>query len=194
MTGLRATTFYDLECNKWLPADPVYSHYMKVLIFRHGKAEDRAGLLSLRRDAARKLTDAGRRDTRKAATGMYRIAPAITVLATSPLTRARETAEIVAKVFDGIAPVELEALSPGGPAGAVIEWLATQPQDATVAVVGHEPDLGQLAGLLLTGREQSFLLLKKAGACLIEFDDKVKAGAGRLAWHLLPSQLRRLAK
>jgi phosphohistidine phosphatase len=168
---------------------------MKLLIIRHGKAEDRSpGLPGARRDAVRPLTDAGRRDTRKAAKGLARIAPAITVLATSPLTRAKETAEIVGKVFGAPEALELEPLAPGGSPKAVIEWLAQYDDGATVALVGHEPDLSRLAAVLLTGRDDTFVVLRKAGACLIECEGRPKAGAGALAWLLAPTQLRRLAK
>ena len=70
---------------------------MRLLIIRHGKAEERSGSLTHRhQDAERRLTDAGRKDMRKAAKGLREIAPKIDVLATSPLVRARETADIIA--------------------------------------------------------------------------------------------------
>jgi len=167
---------------------------MRVLIIRHGRAEDRPSSPgALKHDAARRLTPSGRKDMRQVARGLHRIAPAIDVLAASPLVRAGETAEIVGRVFDGAEPIELQALAPGGAPKALLKWLAQQPSDATVALVGHEPDLSRLAGLLLAGRGESFLDLKKGAACLVEFDGRPKPGAGRLLWALAPGQLRRLA-
>lgn len=166
---------------------------MRVLIIRHGRAEDRASSPGASKDdAARRLTPGGRRDMRAAAKGLRRIAPAIEVLAASPLVRAKETAAIVGRVFDGAEPIELQALAPGGAPTALLKWLAQQPPDATVALVGHEPDLSRLAGLLLAGRGESFLDLKKGAACLVEFDGRPKPGAGRLLWALAPGQLRKL--
>jgi phosphohistidine phosphatase len=167
---------------------------MRLLIIRHGKAEEPRGLgLARARDAARRLTAAGRRDTRRAAMGLARIAPAPDVLASSPLPRAFETAEIVAHALRCEPPLALAALAPGGSRSKVCDWLAAQPADATAAIVGHEPDLGRLAGWLLASRASSLIVLKKAGACLIEFDGRARAGTGTLAWLLAPAQLRRLA-
>jgi phosphohistidine phosphatase len=59
-------------------------------------------------------------------------------------------------------------------------------------LVGHEPDLSQWAGWALTGRSQSLLALKKAGACLLEFEGRPEARKGRLLWLLTAGQLRKL--
>jgi phosphohistidine phosphatase len=166
---------------------------MKVLIIRHGKAEDRPLLsLSAKKDAARALTATGRREMRKAAKGLRKLAPDIDVLAASPLVRARETAEIVAKVFGVNEIVEQSLLSPGADASALLHWLKQQPPDNTVALVGHEPDLGHLASWLLSGNGSSFVTLRKGACALIEFDGKPAAGRGVLAWLLQPGQLRKL--
>src|SRR5688572_30200435 len=79
----------------------LYTELMKVLLIRHGKAEEHnlVSSLSPKKDAQRALTETGRRDMRKAAKGLRKLAPDISIIATSPLLRARETAEIVAKVF-----------------------------------------------------------------------------------------------
>lgn len=69
---------------------------MKILLIRHGKAEERPLLsLSAKKDALRALTESGRREFRKAAKGLRKLAPDIDVLAASPLVRAQETAAIV---------------------------------------------------------------------------------------------------
>ena len=62
----------------------------------------------------------------------------------------------------------------------------------TVALVGHEPDLGKLAGTLVFGAP-SALPLKKAGACAIQFEGAARPGAGRMVWLLTPRLLRRQA-
>src|SRR5437762_3410272 len=61
------------------------------------------------------------------------------------------------------------------------------------ALVGHEPDLGKLAGSLVFGAPRA-LPLKKAGACAIDFAGPVEAGAGQLAWFMSPKQLRALSR
>ena len=167
---------------------------MKILLIRHGTAEDRGTFeWSAKKDAARALTQSGRRDMRKAAKGLRKVAPDIDVLATSPLVRARETAEIVGKVFGVDDLAEQPLLAPGGDADALLTWLHTQPTDAAVALVGHEPDLSRFAGFLLARAHASFVALKKGGSALIEFDDTPAAGRGVLAWLLQPGHLRKLS-
>ena len=166
---------------------------MNLLIIRHAKAEEGSGsFLGRERDTERRLTDAGRKSMRKAATGLREIAPSIDLLATSPLARARETAEIVAKAFDKADVTELALLAPKGDKQALIDWLGGQPANATIAVVGHEPDLSSLAGLLIDGNGGSRLTLKKGACCLIEFSDSPSAGNGTLLWLLQPGQLRKI--
>ena len=165
---------------------------MQVLIIRHAKAGQR-GLLGFlgKKDAARPLTDAGRKDMRKAAKGLQTLVPEIDVLATSPLVRARETADIVSRCYDDIAVMELAPLAPGGSKEDVLAWLRDQKPSATVALVGHEPDLGILASWLLSGGTESFLSLKKGAACLIEMTEKPTPGSGRLEWLMSPATLRK---
>jgi phosphohistidine phosphatase len=162
---------------------------MLVLVIRHGRAEE--GRL-LKRDAQRRLTDDGRKDMRKAAKGLKALVPQLDVLATSPLVRAHETAEIVAEVFGAPAPTILKCLAPGSSAAAVLDWLTDQSPHDTVALIGHEPDLSNWVGYALTGRVHSLIELKKGAACLVEFAHSPRAGEGRLLWALTPKQLRRL--
>ncbi|MBI3899826.1 MAG: phosphohistidine phosphatase SixA [Gammaproteobacteria bacterium] len=166
---------------------------MKLLLIRHAKAEERAfSLFSTDNDAARRLSDEGRKSMRKYAKGLRQIVPTIDVLATSPLLRAHETAEIVADAFACDALIEVPALAPSGSAAEVVEWLKQQAPGVTVVLVGHEPNLGSLVDWLLTGRETGFIDFKKGGACLIEFPARAAPGTGKLQWLAPPSLLRRL--
>jgi phosphohistidine phosphatase len=165
---------------------------MQLLIIRHAHAEDRSGPFSGKRDADRRLTDAGRKQMRKTAKGLREIAPAIDVLAASPLVRARETAEIVAKSFGVRETTELALLAPDGDHEALIAWLSEQPADATVALVGHEPHLSSFASRLIGAGDGSALALKKGASALIEFHDRPRTGNGTLLWLLQPRQLRKI--
>lgn len=167
---------------------------MKLLLIRHAKAEPRSLLGLLRKhDARRPLTADGRKDMAKVAKGLKRLVPTLDVLASSPVIRARETAEILAQRFEHDDIVEIAALSPGSEPRALVEWLCGQSKDATVALVGHEPDLGNFASYLLAGNRQSFLQFKKGGACLVDVADGPAAGGGQLEWLLPPGTLRKLA-
>jgi phosphohistidine phosphatase len=165
---------------------------MDLLIIRHGIAEDRDHWAHTGRpDAERPLTEEGRRRMRRAARGLRQLVGSVDVLAASPLARAAETAEILARQL-GRGVETVPQLAPEHPVDDLLPWLRGQDDEALVAVVGHEPHLGFLAGWLLTGRHESFVALKKGGACLLEFDDPPGAGEGVLRWLLAPGQLRAL--
>jgi phosphohistidine phosphatase len=169
---------------------------LHVLVIRHAVAEERWAFAkrSGEPDAQRPLTKPGRRKMRRAARGLARVVPELTVLAASPLTRAAQTAEIVAERYGGMRTVTVAPLAPGKPAGALLTWLGEQHEGAVVAIVGHEPDLGQFVSWALTGLRESFVPLKKGAACLLEFPGEVRPGRARLLWLLKPSQLRAIGE
>ncbi|HXH03714.1 MAG TPA: phosphohistidine phosphatase SixA [Candidatus Competibacteraceae bacterium] len=166
---------------------------MQLLLIRHGIAEDaelfaRAG----GRDEDRPLTEAGLRKMRRIAQGLSLQAEDLERLYASRLVRARQTAELVAAAYGGLPIEERAELSPYGELPPLLDWLATLPPQGVVAVVGHEPQLSRLCGLLLCGEAHSLLRLKKGAAVLIDFPAAPAAGAGVLHWALTPRQLRAL--
>ena len=173
---------------------------MNLLVIRHAIAEDKeAFAASGRSDEQRPLTEAGRSKMRRAADGLRLVCPRVAVLASSPLLRARETADIVAPIFR-IARVEIvDALRPERAFEEFMVWLRHRvpPNEAndqaTVAVVGHEPHLSGLVTWLMTSGTQSRIELKKGGTCLLRFGRTPSDGAAILRWALTPSQLRSLA-
>jgi phosphohistidine phosphatase len=162
---------------------------MDLLIIRHAIAADPADHED---DAARPLTPEGIKKMRQAAKGLRRSVPSIDLLATSPLTRAVETAEIVSAVYGGPAPVLAPALAPGHAPAAVAQWLGTERRQGVVAVVGHEPGLSHMASWFLAGSDRSFIELKKGAVCFLSFSGPIAAGSATLLWALAPSQLREL--
>jgi len=166
---------------------------MDLLVIRHGIAEDRdAFAASGTDDALRPLTDEGRRKMRQVARGLTTLVPALDLLASSPLVRARQTADLLAKAYSGLPVTEITQLEPDQPPEAFAEWLRGQSRRGAVAAVGHEPLLGCIVSLFLAERAQSFIELKKGGACLVGFPDRVEPGAGVLRWALTPGALRDL--
>ena len=132
---------------------------MDLLVIRHGIAEDReAFAASGKDDAQRPLTDEGRRKMRQAARGLTAVVPALDVLASSPLVRARQTADLVAKAYSGLPVTEITQLQPDQPPEAFAEWVRGQALHGAVAAVGHEPLLGQIVSFLLAGRSKICLL------------------------------------
>lgn len=167
---------------------------MRLLVVRHAPAGDKAEFAaSGRSDAERPITDEGRRRMRLAASGLGRLIERLDVIATSPLRRARETAEILAAAYDSPSLETVEALSPGSAPAALMPWLARHDADATVAVVGHEPHLSGLASWLAAGSPRPWLELSKGGACLLEVEKAAARGA-TLLWLLDARTLRRLRR
>ena len=111
----------------------------------------------------------------------------------SALKSAKQTADILAEQIEKASVETMKELEPGGAQRRIIQQLAARKSDECVVLVGHEPDLGLLAGMLLT-KGATGLPLKKAGACSIHFVGPVEAVAGRLDWFLTPLMLRRAAK
>lgn len=166
---------------------------MRLVVIRHAKAED--GLDFARTgqpDNLRPLTESGRKKMQRAVAGLIREVEFIDVLASSPLLRARQTAEIVAEAYVGRTVVELDLLAPGGDPEALRAWLRSQRDEVVAAIVGHEPDLSELISWLLTGRHDSFLVLKKGAVCLLTLDAGVTPGQARLVWLQTASQLANL--
>jgi phosphohistidine phosphatase len=163
---------------------------MNVILFRHGPAGD-PDPSRWPNDADRPLTPRGIEKTRAAARGLRRHIGSAAFILTSPYVRALGTARVVADVL-GVMQVEtLDALACGGSPRAILTALSRMAPDQTVILVGHEPDLGVLAGNMIgAGRS---LPLKKAGACEIEFLGEAQAGSGELIWFASPKLLRRIA-
>jgi len=168
---------------------------VNLLIIRHAIAERRDAFAETDQDdSLRPLTTSGRKRMERCARGLRRLVPEIHSLATSPLTRAVQTAEIVAAEYGTVVPVHLEHLAPDGERRAVLSWIQMQLDDSTVAVVGHEPDLGSMVSWLLSSTGGHFLGLKKGGACLLSWESNITAGDARLVWLLTSGQLRRIGK
>ncbi|MHB8347480.1 MAG: SixA phosphatase family protein [Acidiferrobacterales bacterium] len=162
---------------------------MRLVLVRHAPAEERAPAGS---DDERRLTAHGRRCMRAAARGLKSLIPDVSLIATSPLVRARQTAEILAVLYGARDPVSLPAISPGSSPRAILAWLRKQSPDAILIAVGHEPDLGIFASWMLSGCQESFLPFKKGAACLLEFAREPAPATGTLTWLLTPAVLRQI--
>lgn len=162
---------------------------MKLLLVRHAIALDRAtpGVS----DHLRPLTEDGIARFRKAARSLAGIVTADLVL-TSPILRAKQTAEILARQWASVPVHESEPLGSG--LRRDFEDALIRVKDAKlVAVVGHEPWLSEWTAEWLGGARGESFAFKKGGAALIEFDDEVVEGAGRLLFFLSPKVLKDLS-
>lgn len=164
---------------------------MKILILRHAVAEEREVFArSGKDDGERPLTPKGRAKMMQGADGLRHLLEAVDLIAHSPLRRARQTADILHGAYSAANRVELAALAPGAGPAVLGDWLQRQECDATVALIGHEPDLSHLIGWLTTGEECSFVRLKKGGAVLLEGAAVLGPAGAEIHWMLTPRQLR----
>jgi len=164
----------------------------QLLVVRHAIAQDAAEYAREHPDdAGRPLTPEGKKKMKRVALGLRALVPDLQLLATSPLTRAVQTAEILAAAYD-LKPVVVPTLAPAQSAADVTHWLAGERRHENVAIVGHEPGLSRAVSWLLAGSERPFVEIKKGAALLLAFPDAVEAAGATLLWSLTPSQLRGL--
>lgn len=162
---------------------------MKLLLVRHAIAVP-SGTADIA-DDERPLTKRGRKRFRKTARGLARIVPPPDLLLTSPLPRARETADIAAEAWGRVTPTP-EPLLAGAPPARLLAALATHREKDLVALVGHEPGLSELLARLVGGDAER-VPFKKGSAALIEMEEG-GSGLGRLVWFLPPRLLRKLGR
>jgi phosphohistidine phosphatase len=160
---------------------------MDLYLIRHAeavRAED-AGV----DDAERPLTAAGHEQARALGQGLQRRGVQLSLLVTSPLLRARQTAEGMLQLWPEPGP-ELrvnDGLSPDGRRKRLSKFLRSLDEGA-VGLVGHMPHLGELGGWLL-GSRKVHLDLAKAGVALVRCDGSPGKGTGSLVWMVGPGWL-----
>ncbi len=166
---------------------------MELLVVRHAPAGNRLRwALQSSDDSARPITPAGRHKMKLAARGIAKLVDDIDLIVASPYARAEQTADVLAARFPGSKRLSSNALAPHGDPANLLDWLG-QCAESCIALVGHEPYLGALVGLLVSGKPRRLVLLRKGAAALIRFDGAPARSRGTLQWLHQPSELRRLA-
>jgi phosphohistidine phosphatase len=161
----------------------------ELYVIRHGLAEDRGEAWP--DDNKRPLTDEGMSRLRKIGRGLVRLDVSFDVILTSPLVRTRQTAEILAGAFSSRPPiVTSESLAPDGSYAALLADLEKQTRRTRIALVGHEPGVGEIAARLAGSRHR--FSFKKGAVCRIDVDALPPAGPGTLRWFATPRMLRSL--
>lgn len=168
---------------------------MEIHLLRHGIAVDR-GAHSFRDDSHRPLTPEGIKRTRKVAKALAALKLSFDAVLTSPYVRAKQTADIVAEVLKIPQKLRLSnALAPGGKPRELMDELRRQCKSSSkVLLVGHEPDMSRLASLLISGKPDADITLKKAGLCVLDAGELVAGRCASLGLLLSPRVLLRLAK
>lgn len=132
---------------------------MDLILWRHAEAED--GLP----DLARALTPKGQKQARRMADWLSTQLPETTRIIVSPATRTVQTAEALQRKFKVVPEI-----APDASAEAVLRAANWPSSKEPVLVVGHQPTLGMVAALLLSGQEQ-YWNIKKANAWWISQRD-----------------------
>jgi phosphohistidine phosphatase len=161
-----------------------------LYLVRHAIAEERGD--EWPDDDLRPLTREGIRRFTQAVRGFLTLEQAPQRILTSPLVRARQTAELLAAGTEPPVPlVVMDELSPGESPGDVLTQVRKLSDYESLALVGHEPDLGYLAAHLVGAKHP--MPFKKGGMCRIDVTWG-RPPRGTLAWFLPPKALRRLAR
>lgn len=135
----------------------------EIYLIRHGIAAEGTEFAN---DAERPLTETGCQKTLKVAQRLQQIGVQFDLILTSPLVRARQTAEILQEVK--LSP-KVEEFTPLSPAGNLQDWVnwwsnsRYNKSESRLALVGHQPNLGNWAEILVWGTSQGKLAVKKAG-------------------------------
>ncbi len=157
----------------------------RVYLIRHGKADDydpaRHG-----GDSDRALTDAGRAELATIGKQLRRIDPKIEIVLTSPLVRARETGDILARALDVSCEVWGELDPPMAPARLLQRVRARA--EARLALVGHEPGMGLTLGRWISGLQLA-IHFKKGAIARVDVGEKDSDGPNDLVWLATPEVL-----
>lgn len=163
---------------------------VSLFLIRHAIAEESGPAWP--DDDVRPLSRDGIRKWRRGAAGFAALVPDLDLILTSPLLRARQTADILHNRLPTRPPVEaFDLLAPEHAPASLMRALRTRGVPARVALVGHEPSLSRLGGALL--HLQGALTLRKGSVLAVTVAGLGTRGPGRLEWFASPRMLRRLA-
>ncbi len=163
---------------------------MELIILRHGIAEERDVFLKKNlEDHMRPLTLKGRKRMQKVCFRLRDFISDIDLIVASPFERSRQSAQIVSNVYMGKRIVEAPELVPHSPPQAFLKWLRVQGRSyRRILAVGHEPHLTTFLGMMLSGKPESFIDLKKSGVVAIKLESFAHAepGSAQLLYSIPP--------
>ena len=163
---------------------------LELYLIRHGVAAARGE--EYPDDSKRPLTGRGIARLKKQAKALEDLGVGFDLIITSPLVRARQTADLIAESLKLKPPVATsDSLAPAGTPAAVIQEIVKHARKARVALVGHEPNIGELAARLIGARTP--LEFKKGAVCRIDFEVLPPKGLGQLRWFVTPKMLRTIS-
>jgi phosphohistidine phosphatase len=158
---------------------------MDLYVIRHAEALD-LGQAGVADDEHRPLSEPGKAECRRLAEALRRREVRPGRVVTSPLVRARQTAEELLAAWPDPKPglVVCDHLAPGGKRGKLTKFLR-QLGDESLAVVGHEPDLSLYVAWLIGGKKGQ-VQMAKSGVAHLVFDEGLDKKGGTLEWLVTP--------
>jgi phosphohistidine phosphatase len=164
----------------------------ELYLIRHGLAAEQGE--NYPEDGKRPLTSRGIQRLKQEGKALVALDVTFDVILSSPLVRAHQTAEALASAFrEPPAIINILSLVPGGTHNAIADDLGKQShRRKKIAIVGHEPGIGELAARLLGLRKA--IEFKKGAICRIDVTALPPTGNGQLKWFLTPRILRKIGK
>ncbi len=154
---------------------------MDLYIVRHAWAVDRDDA-RWPDDGLRPLTEEGKKRFAKVAASLVDRGMKLQVVATSPLVRCVETAQLLVAAAGKAKLVELDELQPGSDLDGLLRWTAAQAKKSQgIAWVGHAPDVDRLTAALIT-QSDALIRFAKGAAAAIRFDGPPVLAGGELQW------------
>ena len=164
---------------------------LELYIVRHAIAAERGR--EWPDDSKRPLTERGIHRFKQEVAGLRRLDAALDEIITSPLVRAKQTADLLAEGLGGKPVIRiLKALEPGHSPAAILSQVARLARRRRIALVGHEPGLGELAAHLIGASRP--LPFRKGSVCRIDLESLTSKRAGSLVWFIAPKILRELGR
>lgn len=162
---------------------------LELYLIRHGLAAERGE--EYPDDSKRPLTNEGVASLRKEVRALEALDISFDHIITSPLARAKQTAEVFAQHLPSKPSMSTsDSLAPAGSPAGVVQDVVKHARKGRVALVGHEPNLGELAARLIGAKTP--IEFKKGGICRIDFEVLPPKGTGQLLWLVTPKMLRKI--
>ena len=165
---------------------------MRIYLIRHSNAVE-PGTPGYEDDSLRPLTEKGRDKMKKIASALKSLDLKPDLIVSSPYIRARQTAEILAKVLKYKQELAFsDALVPMGSAENIIGEINEKYSVDELVLVGHEPCFSTLISTLSAGNPDLNINIKNGGVCCLSSDDLHTERKAVLEWLLTPKILTEL--
>ena len=159
---------------------------MRLYLLRHADAD----AASHWTDADRPLSPAGKEEAETIAEAIRAMKLSFNAVFSSPLVRARQTAEIAVRYLPPVAIQPLEQLRPGSDPQSLFRELQSLPRDTHALLVSHEPFVSRCIGRLISAESEPNISIKKASLTCVEVGSPVQRGAGVLLWMITNENFR----